>query len=68
MVCLSQSSPCKNIHLESVLTTVDDNGLCKIGVRNISHLPVKLKSGVLLGNASVLPENSPFVDAFPVNQ
>ena len=55
LICLSQNFPCKNIQLESVLTTVDENGLCQIGVRNNSHLPVKLKSGMYLGNVSVLP-------------
>ena len=45
---LSQQLPSKNVQVESVLTTVDGNGLCKIGLRNVSALPVKLKSGVLL--------------------
>ena len=64
-LCLSQQSPYKKVQLESFLTTVDDNGLFKICVRNILLLPVKLKSRVLLGNALPLSENIKVLDDFP---
>ena len=41
VLCLSQQSPCKYDQLESILTTVDNNGLCKICLRNVSSLPAK---------------------------
>ena len=39
------------VQLESVINTVDANGLRKIALRNYSSLSIKLKSGVLLGEA-----------------
>ena len=62
---LSQQSTCKNVNLESILNTVDDNGLCKIGLKFVSSLPVKFKSGVLFREALPYYENVKVLDDSP---
>ena len=65
VLCFAQDSPCKGLRLESVLTSVDKNGLCKIAIRNNSSLPVTLKSGVVLGEALPYTKEVKELDDFP---
>lgn len=39
---------CPNVAIESILTTVEDDGSCGIIIQNLTYYPVSLKSGVAL--------------------
>ncbi len=56
ILCYAQQSPCKGVELESALITIDDNGFCKIWLKNVGSTPVKLKANVLLGEALLYSE------------
>ena len=47
---------------------MDDNGLWKIGLWNVSSLPANLKPGVLLKEALPYSESVKILDDFPTNQ
>ena len=68
ILCLPQKSSCKNVQFEFGPHTVDNSGLCKLGLRNVSSLPVKLKSGFLPGESLPYSENVKILDDFSNNQ
>ncbi len=65
ILCYAQQSPCKGVELESFLTTIDENGFCKIGLKNVTSTPVKLKAGVLLEEALPYFERVVILDDLP---
>lgn len=65
VLCFAQTSNCHDLVLDSVLTTVADNGLCQIALRNVSSTPVKFKSGVLLGDVTVCSQKLNVLEELP---
>ena len=50
IVCLPDSARVNGVALESVLTTLEDDGSCCIAIQNFTNSPISLQSGVSLGD------------------
>ena len=63
IVCLPDSARVNGVALESVLTTLEEDGTCRVAIQNITNQPISLQSGVSIGDilsypAPVLPVES----------
>ena len=57
IICLPDTARVNGVALESVLTTLEDDGSCRVAIQNITNHPISLQSGVCLGD--VLPYPAP---------
>ena len=57
IICLPDTARVNGVALESILTTVEDDGSCCIAIQNLTNSPVSLHAGVALGD--VLPYPAP---------
>lgn len=65
VICLPDSARVNGVALESVLTTIKEDGSCYIAIQNLSNHPISLHSGVVIGD--VLPYPAPVtpIDSLP---
>ena len=52
-ICLPDTARVNGVAIESILTTLEDDGSCRIAIQNLTNYPLSLKSGVALGD--ILP-------------
>ena len=65
VISLPDTSRVKGVALESVLTTVEDDGSCRLAVQNLTNHPISLQSGVALGEVFPYPAPITPIDSSP---
>ena len=65
IICMPESSRVNGVALESVLTTVDEDGSCRVAIQNLTNSPLSLKAGVALGDVFPYPVPVAPLDSAP---
>lgn len=65
VISLPDSARVNGVALESVLTTVEEDGTCRIAIQNITNNPISLQSGVSLGDVIHYPVPVTTIDSSP---
>ena len=65
VISLPDSARVNGVALESVLTTLGDDGTCRVAIQNITNHPISLQSGVSLGDVLHYPAPVTSIDSSP---